>query len=363
MHFIAYSSLWFPFLLHLDWHKLCNMVVLISAPGGQAAGWRGWEMARAVWGQSQLQKLKCVHPKWSMCVRTCICACVCVCVCVDLHPRAAEHAFNKAFRRSCRHKCLPKVLTSLHRHFHCWYKYHTHTHTHTRAHTHASATVQVTQSLLSSILSIGCHLPHVLSPNQSEPTSLMTERIFLHQALVVERPPVKKKNCVRLGVGSYWVAVHAHVCGLKLDRSKKPVLICPKECSWRGANSQWLQLVVAERERDRERKRENTQFYLGGCGKVPSSFTLTGHLSNWSDATVQSLLCHVAWLELPRCISHWKNRFEHFDSLRVTWLRRNTLWGPARMCKCNEFRDLITSTATDLLMWWCDCLWNLKRKP
>ena len=187
--------------------------------------------------------------------------CVCVCVCVSIYTRpllstrltrrSGDPAGTSVYPKSwppCTDTFTADINT-------------THTHTHTRAHTHASATVQVTQSLLSSILSIGCHLPHVLSPNQSEPTSLMTERIFLHQALVVERPPVKKKNCVRLGVGSYWVAVHAHVCGLKLDRSKKPVLICPKECSWRGANSQWLQLVVAERERQREKEGEHSVLF------------------------------------------------------------------------------------------------------
>lgn len=311
MHFIAYSSLWFPFLLHLDWHKLCNMVVLISAPGGEAAGWRGWETPGAARGQVlateiQFCSLQMKHSNHA-CVR------VRVCECVSLHTRdATDHAFNKASRRSCKRKCLPKVLTSPRWHFHCWYKYHANTHPHVG--THTAAAMQVTQSSSSSIFYIGWHLPHGPALRQSASTSLRTQRIFLYRALVVERPSVK----IVLGWewGSYWVAaygcmrmfVRACVCGLKPDQSEKPVLICPKVCQWRGANSQWLQLVAAQRERERERM---LRFYLGGCGKLPSCLMLTGHLSNGDDATAAGPLCHVGQLWLPRCICCWKTGLKH----------------------------------------------------
>lgn len=157
----------------------------------------------------------------------------------------------------------------------------------------------------------------------------MIQRIFLYQALVVERPSVK----ILLGwewdhIGLQCMHVCTCVCGLKLDRSEKPVLICPKECLWRGANSQRMQLLVAETERERE---SVLQFYLGGCGKVPSCFMLTGHLSNWNHATAPRLLCHVVWLQLPRYISCWKNWFKHFNRLRFTRFEKYTFWGPSHI--------------------------------
>lgn len=80
--------------------------------------------------------------------------------------------------------------------------------------------------------------------------------------------------------------------GLKLDRSERPVLICPKECFWRGANSQWLQLLVEERGREGEWL---LLFYLGDP-HAPLCLMLTGHLSKCCDATAMSRPHHVAQL-------------------------------------------------------------------
>lgn len=83
-------------------------------------------------------------------------------------------------------------------------------------------------------------------------------------------------------------------------------------------------------ETARERERESAlQFYVGGCGKVPSCLMLTGHLSNWYDATALSLLCHIAWLQLPQYISWRKNCFKHFDSMShmiLEYINQSNLW-------------------------------------
>lgn len=209
--------------------------------------------------------------------------------------------------------------------------------------------MQVTKSPLSSVLSIGWHLSHVPALNQSDPMSLMTQRIFLNQALVVGRPAVK---IVLDGCGII-LDCSVCVCGLKLDRSEKPVLICQKECLWWGANSQWLQLAVEERARERA-----LQFYVGGCGKVPSCLMLTGYLSNWYDATALSLLCHIAWLQLPQYISWRKNCFKHFDSMRVAWLEIYCMRFFAY--QSIESMDLQNSITSNLS--WCHCWWKLRNK-
>lgn len=75
-----------------------------------------------------------------------------------------------------------------------------------------------------------------------------------------------------------------------------------------------------EQERERQRAGEHPQFYLGNCGKVPSCFMLTGHLSNWNDATALSLLHHVAQLWLPDIFvvgkigsNIWKHMIQQID--------------------------------------------------
>lgn len=121
MHFIAYSSLWFPFLLHLDWHKLCNMVVLISTPGGQAAGWRD--------GERSVGSLN--YRNWILFIPTeafeswlCLRACRCV------PDRTRAPLTTRLTRRStdpAGTSVYPKSWPS-DWYFHCWYKYHTHRH-------------------------------------------------------------------------------------------------------------------------------------------------------------------------------------------------------------------------------------------
>lgn len=208
MHFIAYSSLWFSFLLHLDWHKLCKMVFLISAPGRQAAGW-----ARGEGGGRGGERRNLILFKWSLWIVT-----VRVHVCVraresegvDSHLCAADRTFNKTFRWSCRHKCLPKVLTFLHWHFHCWYTYHTqHTRSSHSSSSDAGNSILIVLHSLNWLTPITCsHLQPIRVPFLNDTKDIFTPCTCCWEAFC--------KNCVRVGKGSYWVAVclcvRIHMC-------------------------------------------------------------------------------------------------------------------------------------------------------
>lgn len=161
---------------------------------------------------------------------------------VDSHPWATDHTFNKEW--SCRHKYLPKVLTSWQRRFHCWYKYHTH------SSNDAGNLILIVLRTLYWLTPVTCTCSEPIRSH----VLYDTKDIFKPSTCCWE---TRCKNCAR------WVwnhiglqCVRVCVCGLKLDRSEKPVLICQKECLWWGANSQWLQLAVETRARQRESERE-----------------------------------------------------------------------------------------------------------
>lgn len=199
MHFIAYSSLWFPFLLHLDWHKLCNMVVLISAPGGQAAGWRGMRDGERSVGSANCRNLILFIPTgaFESWLRLCVCRCALIhthgLLTTRLTRRSCDPAGTSVYPKSwppCTDTFTADINT---------------TQTHTAA---------------GNLILIVLHFLHWLTPATCPFSRPITSRvlndtkdIFIPSTCCWE---AFCKNCVRVGAGSYWVAVYAcvrmHVC-------------------------------------------------------------------------------------------------------------------------------------------------------
>lgn len=205
MHFIAYSSLWFPFLLHLDWHKLCNMVALISAPGGQAAGWKGIGDGERSVGSVDYRNLILFVPTeaFESWLRLCVCRCMSIrtheLLTTRLTRRSSDPARTSAYPKSWP-SCTDTFTADINT-------------THTNMRTHGSNDA-------GNLILIVLHSLHWLMPVTclcSKPIrshSLNdTKDIFIPSTCCWE---AFCKNCVRVDVGSYWVAVYAsvrmHVC-------------------------------------------------------------------------------------------------------------------------------------------------------